>query len=76
MNKVKSIADDDQGKLVRKLLLLQKVFHAFRLVAAALAANALNFFDLVSFAGSLNVFEVNLGVLAEVDDRPQEIIKA
>ena len=52
---------------------LEEVLDAFRIVAVALPTDAFHFFDLPCLTRTLDVFEVYLGVLAEVDDGPQEV---
>lgn len=54
-------------------LYLEEVLDALRVVAVALSADPLHLFDLARLAGSLDVFEVDLGVLAEVHNRAQEV---
>lgn len=52
---------------------LEEVLHTLRIVTVALSADSLHFFDLTSFTGSLDVFEVNLWILAEVHNGAQEV---
>lgn len=52
---------------------LEKVLHTFRIVTVALSADSLNFLDLTSFAGSLDVFKMNLWILTEVYNGAQEV---
>lgn len=52
---------------------LEEVLHAFGIVAVALSADSLHLFDLARFAGGLDVFEVDLWILAEVHNGPQEV---
>lgn len=54
-------------------LYLEEVLDALWVIAVALSADPLHLFDLARLAGSLDVFEVNLGVLTEVHDRAQEV---
>lgn len=54
-------------------LYLQEVLDPLRVVAVALSADPLHFFDLASLTGSLNVFEVDLWILAEIHNGAQEI---
>jgi len=54
-------------------LYLEKVLDALRVVAAALAADALHLLHLPGLARRLDVLEVDLGVLAEVHDGTQEV---
>lgn len=64
-------AFDDSGLSLQ--LYLEEVLDALRVVAVALSADPLHLFDLARLAGSLDVFEVDLRVLAEVHDRAQEV---
>ena len=52
---------------------LEEVLDALRVVAVALATDALHLFDLPGFARRLDVLEVNLRILREVDDRSEEV---
>lgn len=52
---------------------LQEVLHALRVVAVTLPADSLHFFNLACLAGGLDVFEVDLWILAEVHNRTQEV---
>lgn len=47
---------------------LEKVLHALGVVAVTLPADPLHLFDLACLTGSLDVFEVDLRILAEVDN--------
>lgn len=76
MHEVETIADNEKGKLVDKLGLLEKVLDLLGVVEIALSANALDLTDLSSTSSGLNILEVDFGVLAEVDDRTEIIVKA
>jgi hypothetical protein len=52
---------------------LQKVFHAFSIVAIALSTNAFHFLDLTGLASRLNVLEMHIWVLAEVDNGAEKV---
>lgn len=52
---------------------LKEVLDALSVVAIGLATDTFHFLDLSSLASSLDILEVNLGVLAEVDDRAQKV---
>lgn len=52
---------------------LEEVLHTFRVVAVALPADSLYLFDLTCLAGSLDVFEVDFWILAEVYNGAQEV---
>lgn len=74
MHEVETIADNEKGKLVDKLGLLEKVLDLLGVVEIALSANALDLTDLSSTSSGLNILEVDFGVLAEVDDRTEIIV--
>ena len=73
VDEVKPVTDDDEGQLVGELSLLEEVLDPLGVVAIALAANPLHLLDLSRLAGGLDVLEVNLAVLAEVDDGSEEV---
>lgn len=52
---------------------LEEVLHTFRVVAVTLSADSLHLFDLACFAGGLDIFEVDLWILAEVHNGTQEV---
>lgn len=52
---------------------LEEVLHTFWVVAVALPADSLHLFDLTCLAGSLDVFEVDFWILAEVYNGAQEV---
>lgn len=52
---------------------LEEIFDSFSVVTIGLTANTLDFFDLTSFAGGLNVLKVDFRILAEVDNRSQKV---
>lgn len=52
---------------------LQEVLHTFRVIAVTLPADSLHLFDLACLAGGLDIFEVDLWILAEVHNRTQEV---
>ena len=68
VNKVESVADDDERELIGQLSLLEEVLDLLGVVEVTLPTDTLDFTDLTSTNGSLNVLEVNLWILAEVDD--------
>jgi hypothetical protein len=75
MDEVKSIADNDKWKLVREFCLLQEVLDFLRVIKIALPANTLDFPNLTSASSGLDIFEVDLWILAEVDDGSKVIVK-
>ena len=71
-NEVEAIADNDEWELVGQLDLLEEVLDNLRIVVLALTADALDFADLANLASSLDVLEVDLWILAVVDNRTEE----
>ena len=53
VDKVKAVADDDEGQLVGQLGFLQEVLDAVGVVAVGLAADALHLLDLAGLASGL-----------------------
>jgi hypothetical protein len=76
MDKIKPIADNNEGKLVREFCLLEEILDFLRVVEVTLPANALDFPNLSSASGGLDILEMNLRILAKVDNRPEVIVKA
>lgn len=54
---------------------LEEVFDSFGIITVTFTANAFDFFDLARFAGSLDIFEMNVGILWVVDDGAKEVKK-
>ena len=54
---------------------LQEVLDTLGIVAVALAADSLHFFNLAGLARSLNVLEVDVRILTKVDNASQEIVQ-
>lgn len=52
---------------------LEEVLHTFRVVAVTLSADSLDLFDLACLAGGLDIFEVDLWILAKVHNGTQEV---
>lgn len=63
-------------KYARGSLYLQKVFNPVWVVTVAFSTDSLHFFDLAGLTGSLDVFKVNIGLLAEIHNRPKEVKQA
>jgi hypothetical protein len=74
VDKVEAVADDDKRKLVRQFGLFEEVFDLFWVVKIALSANALDLANLTCTGGCLDILEVNLRILAKVDDRTEIVI--
>ena len=75
MYKVEPIADDDERKLVLEFSLLEEILDFLRVVVIALSADALDLSNLVGTGGSLDVLEMDLGVLTKVDDGPKVVVE-
>jgi hypothetical protein len=75
MDKVETIANNNERELVGQLGLLQEVLNLLRIVVVALSADTFNFSDLTGSRCSLDVLEVNLRVSAEVDDGSQVVVE-
>jgi hypothetical protein len=75
VNEVESVANNDEGQLVRKFGLLEEVLDLLRVVVVAFATNSLHLSDLTSASGSLDILEVDFGVLAEIDDVSKVIVE-
>lgn len=76
LDEAESIADDDERELIGELGFFEEVLDLFGVVVLRLAADAFDFADLTGSRCRLNVFEVDLGVLAEVDDRAEIVVEA
>lgn len=59
-----------------KLFYLEEIFNPLWVITVALPTDSLHFFDLTSFTSSLDVFKVNVGLLAEIHNRPKEVKQA
>ena len=66
MNKVISVAHNNQRQLIGQLGLLQEVLDPLRGIAVALPADTLHLLDLAGLAGSLDILEMNLGILEKI----------
>ena len=75
VHKVEPIAHDDERELVLKFCLFEEILDFLRVVVVALSANTLDLPDLVSAGGSLDVLEVDFGVLAKVDDGSKVVVE-
>ena len=58
------------------VLFFKEIFNTFGVVAVGFTANSLHLFNLTGFTCGLDIFEVNLGLLAEIDDATQEVKKS
>lgn len=75
VNVVEAVADDDEGELIGELGFLEKVFDLLGVVKVALAYDAFDLADLTRPRRRLNVLEVDLRVLAKVDDGAEVVVE-
>ena len=75
MHKVEPIADNDERKLVLEFCLLEEILDFLRIVVVALSTNAFDLPNLIGAGGSLDVLEVDFGILAKVDDRSKVVVE-
>lgn len=75
MHEVESIANDDQWELVGQLGLLKEILDLLWVVKVTFTTDSLDLSNLASTASGLNVLEMHLGVLTEIDDRSEIVIK-
>ena len=75
VNKVESVADNDEWKLIRQLGLLKEVLDLLRVVIVALSTDTFYFSYLTSAACCLNVLEVYFGILAEIDNGAEIVVE-
>lgn len=75
MDEIETVANNDQRQLVGQFCLLEKVLDFLRVVVVAFPANPLNFPNLASTRSSLNVLEMDFGILAEVYHRAEIVVE-
>lgn len=68
MNEVVVIVNDDQWQLFGKFGFFEEVFYFFWVVESVVVVDVFYFVVLVNFGGRFDVFEVDIGVLGEVDN--------
>ena len=71
---VEAIADNDERKLICGFGFLEEILDFFWIVEVTLMADMLDFADLTSPGGSLDILEMCLGILAQVDHRAKVIV--
>ena len=71
---VEAITDDDERKLICGFGFLEEILDFFWIVEVTLMADTLDFVDLTSPGGSLDILEMHLGILAQVDHRAKVIV--
>jgi hypothetical protein len=76
VNKVKTVANNDKGQLIGKFRPLEEVLDCLRITIVAFATDSLNFTDLASASGGLDVLETDLRILAEVYDGAKIVIQS
>jgi hypothetical protein len=70
------IADNDEGKLVLEFRLFEEVLDFLTVMKVTLSANMLDFLNLTGASVSLDILEMNLRILAKVDNRPEVLVEA
>ena len=73
MNEVEPVTDNDKRKLIGELPFSSSL--SLQVVEVTLLVNALDFSDLTSSGCSLNIFEMDLWILTQVDDRTQVVVE-
>jgi hypothetical protein len=73
---VEAVANDYEGNLIGKFGLLQEVLDLLGIIVIGLPADSLNLTNLTRPCSSLDVLEVNLRVIAQVNDRTKVIIES
>jgi hypothetical protein len=68
------LTDDDGRELIREFGFLEGLLTLSPAVEVTLATDTLDFADLTSPGGGLDILEVHLGILAQVDHRTKVII--
>ena len=76
VNKVETIANDNERKLVRQFRLLEEILDLLGIVVVALPTDAFDFRELATATGCLNVFEVDILILAEIDNAAEVVIQS
>jgi hypothetical protein len=75
MHEIKMIANDDKRKFVCKFGLLEEILDFLHIVMVTLMADMLDFSNLPSMSCCLDVLEMNLGILTEVDNQTEVVVK-
>ena len=75
MNEVEPLTDNDERKLIRELRFLEEVLDFLGVIEVTLPAEALDFSNLTSSSCSLDIFEMDLWILAQVDDGTQVVVE-
>lgn len=76
MHEAKPVANNDEGKLVRKFRFFKEILDLFRIVMIALATDAFDFSNLSGTSCSLDILELYFGVCGKINDGPKVIIQA
>jgi hypothetical protein len=74
VNEVEPLTDDDERKLIGEFHFLEEVLDFLGVIEVTLPENALDFSDLTSSSCSLDIFEMDLWIFAQVDDRTQVVV--
>ena len=76
MNEIESIANNNQGKLVRQSRFLQEILYLLRVVVITLATDPFDFGELTTSTGGLDVLEMYVGVGGEIDDTTEVVVQS
>jgi hypothetical protein len=74
VNEVEPLTDNYGWKLIGELRFLEEFLDFLGVIEVTLPANTLDFSDLTSSSCSLDIFEMDLRILAQVDDRTQVVV--
>jgi hypothetical protein len=75
VNEVEPLTDNDERKLIGELRFLEEVLDFLGVIEVTLPAEALDFSNLTSSSCSLDIFEMDLWILAQVDDGTQVVVE-
>jgi hypothetical protein len=75
VDKVETVANDDQRQLLGQVGLLEEVLDLLRVQAVALTADTLDFLELAHLGGGLDVLEGDLLILGDVDNASEVEVK-
>jgi hypothetical protein len=75
VHEVEAVANDYEWKLICKLGLLQKILDLLGVIVIGLPTDAFDFTNLTRPCSSLDILEVDLWVIAQIDNRAKIIIE-
>ncbi len=76
MDKIETVANNDERKLVGQFGLFEEVLNLLRVVVVAFAADALNLANLAGTRSSLDVLEMDLRIVTQIHDRTGVVVQA